>query len=88
MQDIIESNPAHRDDAAELSLELISNFNSDMKVLGVNAIHLRDLLAGAQDEYDMLHEWMQKLESTTIESQDKMSNVMKTIDKFAEKSRI
>lgn len=47
MQDILDSNPAYRDDAAELSLELISNFNSDMKVLGLNAMHLRDLLAGA-----------------------------------------
>ena len=58
MQDIIDSNPSHRDDAAELSLDLLSNFNSDMKVLGLNAVHLRDRLAGAQDEYDTLNQWM------------------------------
>lgn len=39
-----------------------------MKVLGLNAIHLRDLLAGAQDEYDILHEWMHTLEAKTIKS--------------------
>lgn len=59
MQDILDTNLGQRDEAAEYSLELIANFNGDMKTLGLNAIHLRDLLVNAQSEYDQLHNWMQ-----------------------------
>lgn len=46
------------DEVAETSLEVLCNFNEEMKLLAMNAFQLQELLTLSLEENDALLEWL------------------------------
>ena len=71
-QAVVHANPQLGDEAAEDSLEALVSFNEDMKTLALNAYQMQDLLDCALEENDLILEWMQQLENSTLEAESEI----------------
>jgi hypothetical protein len=69
INDMLEDNEELGHQVAENTLDVISCFNADMKVLALNAYQLQDLLELTLKENDVLLEWMQYIEYSVLESE-------------------
>ena len=86
VQDIIDSNPEVGDAQTENALDAIVSFNQDMKTLALNAYQLQDLLNSAVLENRLMVQWMQKLETQTLEAEDKIVGIYNKIEDYGKQS--
>lgn len=68
------------DEVAETSLEVLCNFNEEMKLLAMNAFQLQELLTLSLEENDTLLEWLQSMESSTLRIEEGLTTVVGNID--------
>mgnify|MGYP006109879777 CR=1 FL=1 len=68
------------DEVAETSLEVLCNFNEEMKLLAMNAFQLQELLTLSLEENDALLEWLQSTESATLRIEEGLTAVVDNID--------
>jgi len=69
ISNMVNDNEDFGHEVAENTLDALSIFNADMKILALNAYQLQDLLELTLKENDVMLDWITYLEQTTLESE-------------------
>ena len=80
MNELILESDNHGERIAEVSLESLVSFNEDMKVLALNAYQLQDLMKLSLQENEVLVEWIQRLEDTTLLQEEEFIQISNFVE--------